>query len=69
MTSRSISLSAITPYHLIEALAAVALGVVAYVLIRKRSLSLSEGLFRIEQGPLIILGGFFVVYALMVLGQ
>ncbi len=69
MTSPTISMGAIDFLHLVEALAAIATGAAVYSLIRKRRFRLPMAIFRLEQGPLAILGGFFVVYVLILAGR
>jgi multicomponent Na+:H+ antiporter subunit D len=69
MTSASVSLNAIGIPQFVEALAAIAVGTAAYLLLRKRRFRLPEAIFRLEQGPLAILGGFFVVYLLILAGR
>ena len=65
----AISLHALSAPHIAEALAVIAVGGSLYLLIRKKRFQLPSEIFRLETSPLIILVGFFLVYALMALGQ
>jgi len=49
----------------LEAFAAVTLGLTLHRLLRGRRFRLPQAIFRIEEGTLVILGGFFVVYVLL----
>ena len=52
----------------VESVAAIGTGVALYRLARRRSLSLPERFFRLEEGMLTVLIGFFVVFLLSRLG-
>ncbi|MFC2107920.1 complex I subunit 5 family protein [Candidatus Bipolaricaulota bacterium] len=69
LVSPAINLHALSVPHIVEALVVIAVGGALYLLIRKKSFRLPEGIFRLETSPLVILVGFFLVYALIVLGQ
>ncbi len=49
----------------VEALAAIAVGAAAYAWSRRRGPRLPERLFRLEEGVLVVLAGFLLVYALL----
>lgn len=49
----------------LEALAAIALGLGIHAAVRNRPFRLPFRIFRIEEGTLVILAGFFLVYALL----
>jgi multicomponent Na+:H+ antiporter subunit D len=69
LVSPAITLHAYSGLHIIEALVVIAVGGALYFLIRKRRFRLPSEIFRLETSPLIILIGFFLIYALMILGQ
>jgi len=69
LVSPAISLHALRAPHIAEALAVIAVGGALYLLIRKKPFRLPEGIFRLETSPLVILVGFFLVYALITLGR
>lgn len=69
MTSPELGLHALSAAHIATAVAPLALGGTLYLLIRKRPFHLPTQIFRLEEAPLIILVGFFLVYALIILGQ
>jgi len=69
LVSPAIYLHAFTTLHIAQALAVIAVGGALYLLIRKRHLRLPSEIFRLETSPLIILVGFFLVYALTALGR
>ena len=69
LVSPSISLHALSTPHIVESLAIIAVGIALYLLIRKKRFRLPSDIFRLETSPLIILVGFFLVYALITLGQ
>lgn len=51
-----------------EALAAIAVGTASYAFLRRVNLRLPERPFRLEEGILVVLAGFLLVYALLALG-
>jgi len=69
LVSPTIYLHAFTTPHIAQALAVIAVGGALYLLIRKRQFRLPSDIFRLETSPLIILVGFFLVYALIALGR
>jgi len=69
LVSPAINLHAFTGLHIVESLAVIAVGGALYLLIRKKQFRLPEGIFRLETSPLVILIGFFLVYALIALGR
>ena len=69
LVSPTIYLHAFTTPHIAQALAVIAVGGALYLLIRKKRFRLPSEIFRLETSPLIILVGFFLVYALIALGQ
>ena len=69
LVSPAISQHAVNGPHIAQALAVIAVGGGLYLLIRKKRFRLPSEIFRLETSPLIILAGFFLVYALMALGQ
>ena len=69
LVSPAINLHALSTPHIMEALAIIALGAVLYFLIRKKRFRLPSDIFHQETSPLIVLVGFFLVYALIALGQ
>lgn len=69
LVSPAINLHALTIPHIAQAFAVIAVGGALYLLIRKRRFQLPSEIFRIETSPLIILAGFFLVFALIALGQ
>jgi len=52
----------------LEAIAAILLGLGLYRLVRNRPFRLPQGVFRIEEGTLVILAGFFLIYVLLLNG-
>ncbi len=69
MTSTPLCLHALGPAHLLESLAILLAGGGAYALVRRRiPFSLPERIFHLEESPLIILLGFFLVFALLLVG-
>jgi hypothetical protein len=68
MTSTAICACAFSVAHIAEALTAIALGGIVYSLTHKRVLRLPETPFHLEESPLYILVGFFVVFALLAWG-
>ena len=69
LVSPAINLHAFSMPHIAEALVVIAVGGALYLLIRKRRFRLPSEIFRLETSPLIILLGFFLIYALMTLAQ
>ena len=69
LVSPAISHHAVSGPHITQALTVIVVGGALYFLIRKKRFRLPSEIFRLETSPLIILVGFFLVYALMVLGQ
>ena len=69
VTPIDICLHVFTVPHLAESLIAFLGGSGLYLVFRKHPFRLPESLFRLDVAPLIILAGFFFVYALVVLGQ
>ena len=69
LVSPAIYLHAFTAPHIAQALAVIAAGGALYLLIRKKHFRLPSEIFRLETSPLIILVGFFLVYALTALGR
>ncbi len=65
LSSFRISMHAFSLAHMVEAGLAIGLGSGLYLAIRKRSFTLPQRIFQLEESPLIILLGFFVVYALL----
>jgi multicomponent Na+:H+ antiporter subunit D len=63
------ALHALGVLHLAEAAGVLAVGGGLFAWLRNRRIRLPETVFRLEVSPLIILGGFFMVYALLLLGQ
>ena len=68
LVSPAINLHALSVPHIVEALAVIAGGGLLYALTRKKQFRLPDGIFHLEQSPLVILVGFFLVYVLIVLG-
>ena len=68
MTSTTICAQAFSAAHIAEAFAAITLGGAIYSLTHKRIVRLPETLFHLEESPLFILLGFFLVYALIAWG-
>ncbi len=54
--------------HLMESLLVVGVGYLIYRILPKRPLSLPQRIFRLEEGILVILAGFFLVFLLSALG-
>ncbi|MCK5247769.1 hypothetical protein KAR02_12755, partial [Candidatus Bipolaricaulota bacterium] len=69
LVSPAINLHALSVPHIAEALVVIVVGGALYLLIRKKPFRLPQGFFRLDQSPLIILVGFFLVYALIALGR
>ena len=69
LVSPAINLHALSVPHIVEALVVIAVGGALYLLIRKKQFRLPEEIFRLETSPLVILVGFFLVYALITLGR
>lgn len=69
IASAELSLHAMSGLHIAEALGAIAVGGALYLVIRHRRFHLTERLFSLSESPLMILAGFFLVYALLVLGR
>jgi len=69
LVSPAISQHAVNGPHIAQALAIIAVGSGIYFLIRKKRFRLPSEIFRLETSPLMILLGFFLIYALMLLGQ
>jgi multicomponent Na+:H+ antiporter subunit D len=69
LVSPAIYLHALTAPHIAQALVVIAVGGGLYFLIRKKRFRLPSEIFRLETSPLIILLGFFLIYALMILAQ
>jgi len=65
----NVNLHAMTFAHIAEALIVMAVGSGLYMSIRRRRFALPMEVFRMETSPLIILLGFFLVYALIALGR
>ena len=57
-----------TTFHVLESLLAVGVGYVIYRILPKRPLSLPQRIFRLEEGILVILAGFFLVFLIFALG-
>ena len=53
---------------ILEAVAAILLGLGLHRLIRNRPFRLPQSVFRIEEGTLVILAGFFLIYVLLLIG-
>ena len=68
MTSTAICACAFSVAHIAEALTAIALGGIVYSLTHKRVFRLPDTPFHLEESPLYILVGFFVVFALLAWG-
>ncbi|TFH06520.1 MAG: hypothetical protein E4H08_10910 [Candidatus Atribacteria bacterium] len=68
LVSPAISQHAVNGPHIAQALAVIAVGGALYLLIRKKRFHLPSEIFRLETSPLIILLGFFLVYALIAWG-
>jgi len=68
LVSPAISQHAVNGPHIAQAFAVIAVGGALYFLIRKKRLRLPSEIFRLETSPLIILVGFFLVYALIAWG-
>jgi len=65
MTSVPLCLAALGGMHLIESLGSLLAGAGLYMLVRRRTLRLPQAIFRLEESPLIILLGFFLVFVLL----
>jgi multicomponent Na+:H+ antiporter subunit D len=68
LVSPAISQHAVNGPHVAQAFAVIAVGGALYFLIRKKRFRLPSEIFRLETSPLIILVGFFLVYALIAWG-
>jgi len=68
LVSPAISQHAVNGPHIAQALAVIAVGGGLYFLIRKKQFRLPSEIFRLETSPVIILLGFFLVYALIAWG-
>ncbi len=67
MTSPELGLHALSTAHIATAVGTLAFGGALYLLIRRRPLHLPTRIFRLEEAPLVILVGFFLIYALIAL--
>ena len=68
MTSVPLCLAALGATHLIESFASLLVGAGLYLLVRRHTMRLPQAIFRLEESPLIILLGFFLVFALLLIG-
>jgi len=57
-----------TTFHVLESLLVVGVGYLIYRILPKRRLPLPQRIFRLEEGILVILAGFFLVFLLFALG-